>query len=66
MEAKMQDARMWAQKIRVVGAIVFVTGAILARHGTTSTALLTVYVLVAFGGFAAVALGQSEYRNALR
>lgn len=59
------DARKRAQSIRIAGAVVFAIGAILAGIGTTSVALLIVYVLIAFGGLGVVAFGQSEYRKTL-
>jgi hypothetical protein len=60
-----KDARKRAQNIRIAGAVVFLIGAIPAGLGTTSIALLIVYVLISFGGLGVVAFGQSEYRKTL-
>lgn len=60
-----KDARKRAQSIRIAGAAVFAIGAIFAGIGTTSIALLVVYVLIAFGGLGVMAFGQSEYRKTL-
>jgi len=58
-------AQHTAQVVKVIGAVIFLVGAILAKIGTTNIALFVFYIVLVAAGAGIIALGQSMFRKTL-
>lgn len=58
-------AQHTALVVKVIGAVVFLAGAIPAKIGTTNVGLFVFCIVLAAGGAGLIVLGQSMARKAL-